>query len=72
MSFAYRVGSFNYCPSNAGQLPGERQRERFVLQSNLLMDSVHLPSDNELLSLQNKSGRIKSAAVQFVKADWGA
>lgn len=35
------------------------------------MDSVRLPSDNEMLSLKNKSGRIKNAAVQFVKVDWG-
>lgn len=26
---------------------------------------------NELLSLQNKKGRNQSAAVQFVKKDWG-
>lgn len=32
---------------------------------------VSLSSDNELLSLQNKKGRNKSAAVQFVKKDWG-
>lgn len=35
------------------------------------MLSVLLLSGNELLSLQNKTGRNKSAAVQFVKKDWG-
>lgn len=26
---------------------------------------------NEMLSIQNKKSRVKSAAVQFVKKDWG-
>lgn len=30
-----------------------------------------LLSDNELLSLQNKKGMNRSAAVQFVRKDWG-
>lgn len=30
-----------------------------------------LLSDNQMLSLQNKRGSQKSAAVQFVKQDWG-
>lgn len=52
---------------------GDLQLEKqcFVNQFGLLMDSVRLPSDNELLSLQNKSGRVKNAAVQFVKVNWG-
>lgn len=33
--------------------------------------NVLLLSDNEMLSLQNKKGWNKSAAVQFVKKDWG-
>ncbi|KAF3698610.1 Nucleolar protein 7 Nucleolar protein of 27 kDa [Channa argus] len=34
----------------------------------------HIPllSDNELLSIQNKKGRNKGAAVQFVKKDWAS
>lgn len=54
-----------------GDLQLEKRQQHFVNQSGLLMDSVRLPSDNELLSLQNKSGRIKNAAVQFVKDNWG-
>lgn len=33
--------------------------------------TVFVLPGNELLSLQNKKGRNKSAAVQFVKKDWG-
>ncbi len=40
----------------------------FLLCVNTLF---HLLSGNELLSLQNKKARNKSAAVQFVKKDWG-
>lgn len=44
--------------------------ELFVFFFFFTLD-VLLLSGNELLSLQSKTGRNKSAAVQFVKKDWG-
>lgn len=37
----------------------------------VLLSNDRLLSGNEMLSLENKKGRNKSAAVQFVKNNWG-
>lgn len=54
--------------------PANKQMQHLQFLSpsvNPLMLCVCLPSGTELLSLQNKKGRNQSAAVQFVKTDWG-
>nr|XP_046263958.1 nucleolar protein 7 [Scatophagus argus] len=47
----------------------QQAAEEFV-QSRLYGPGSCRTTSNELLSLQNKKGRNKSAAVQFVKKDW--
>ncbi|XP_035760259.1 nucleolar protein 7-like, partial [Neolamprologus brichardi] len=44
--------------------------EEFI-QSRLYGPGTCRTTNNEMLSLQNKKGWNKSAAVQFVKKDWG-
>ncbi|XP_068582347.1 U3 small nucleolar RNA-associated protein NOL7 [Cebidichthys violaceus] len=47
-----------------------RQAAEDFLRSRLYGPGSCRTTSNELLSLQNKTGRSKSAAVQFVKKDW--
>ena len=79
------LSQFELCYSNVSSslrrpLPSDSSCRRttatftaFVsdVRPNVLTLCVVLPAGNELLSLQNKKGRNKSAAVQFVKKDWG-
>ncbi|XP_076004984.1 U3 small nucleolar RNA-associated protein NOL7 isoform X2 [Genypterus blacodes] len=48
----------------------QQQAAMDFLQSRLYGPGSCRTTSNELLSLQNKKGRNKSAAVQFVKKDW--
>uniref|UniRef100_A0A3B4WAN4 Nucleolar protein 7 n=1 Tax=Seriola lalandi dorsalis TaxID=1841481 RepID=A0A3B4WAN4_SERLL len=49
----------------------QQQAAKDFIQSRLYGPGSCRTTSNELLSLQNKKGRNKSAAVQFVKKDWG-
>ncbi|XP_034744501.1 nucleolar protein 7 isoform X2 [Etheostoma cragini] len=49
----------------------QQQAAQDFLQSRMYGPGSCRTTSNELLSLQNKTGRNKSAAVQFVKKDWG-
>ncbi|XP_071348537.1 U3 small nucleolar RNA-associated protein NOL7 [Trachinotus anak] len=48
----------------------QQQAAEDFIQSRLYGPGSCRTTSNELLSLQNKKGRNKSAAVQFVKKDW--
>ncbi|XP_034558970.1 nucleolar protein 7 [Notolabrus celidotus] len=48
----------------------QQQAAQDFIQSRLYGPGSCRTTSNELLSLQNKKGRNKSAAVQFVKKDW--
>uniref|UniRef100_A0A8D0A0V8 Nucleolar protein 7 n=1 Tax=Sander lucioperca TaxID=283035 RepID=A0A8D0A0V8_SANLU len=48
----------------------QQQAAEDFLQSRMYGPGSCRTTSNELLSLQNKTGRNKSAAVQFVKKDW--
>ncbi|XP_044076358.1 nucleolar protein 7 [Siniperca chuatsi] len=48
----------------------QQQTAEDFIQSRLYGPGSCRTTSNELLSLQNKKGRNKSAAVQFVKKDW--
>ncbi|XP_023252460.1 nucleolar protein 7 [Seriola lalandi dorsalis] len=48
----------------------QQQAAKDFIQSRLYGPGSCRTTSNELLSLQNKKGRNKSAAVQFVKKDW--
>ncbi|KAM9349843.1 U3 small nucleolar RNA-associated protein NOL7 [Symphorus nematophorus] len=48
----------------------QQQTAEDFIQSRLYGPGSCRTTSNELLSLQNKTGRNKSAAVQFVKKDW--
>ncbi|XP_075954312.1 U3 small nucleolar RNA-associated protein NOL7 isoform X1 [Anarhichas minor] len=48
----------------------QQQAAEDFLRSRLYGPGSCRTTSNELLSLQNKTGRNKSAAVQFVKKDW--
>ncbi|XP_032386999.1 nucleolar protein 7 isoform X2 [Etheostoma spectabile] len=48
----------------------QQQAAQDFLQSRMYGPGSCRSTSNELLSLQNKTGRNKSAAVQFVKKDW--
>lgn len=48
----------------------QQQAAEEFLRSRLYGPGSSRTTNNELLSLQNKKGRNKSAAVQFVKKDW--
>ncbi|KAK5860435.1 hypothetical protein PBY51_021912 [Eleginops maclovinus] len=62
----YTVTTVKHGASEASQ----RQAAEDFLQSRLYGAGSCRTTSNELLSLQNKKGRNKSAAVQFVKKDW--
>uniref|UniRef100_A0A8D3DVW9 U3 small nucleolar RNA-associated protein NOL7 C-terminal domain-containing protein n=1 Tax=Scophthalmus maximus TaxID=52904 RepID=A0A8D3DVW9_SCOMX len=49
----------------------QQQVAQDFIQSRLYGPGSCRTTNNELLSLQNKKGRNQSAAVQFVKKDWG-
>uniref|UniRef100_A0A4W6BN06 Nucleolar protein 7 n=1 Tax=Lates calcarifer TaxID=8187 RepID=A0A4W6BN06_LATCA len=49
----------------------QQQAAEDFIQSRLYGPGSCRTTSNELLSLQNKKGWNKSAAVQFVKKDWG-
>ncbi|XP_041805027.1 nucleolar protein 7 [Chelmon rostratus] len=53
-----------------GSASFQRQTAEDFIQSRLYGPGSCRSTSNELLSLQNKTGRKKSAAVQFVKKDW--
>ncbi|KAL7386785.1 hypothetical protein ABVT39_013667 [Epinephelus coioides] len=53
-----------------GSASFQQQAAQDFLQSRLYGPGSCRTTSNELLSLQNKKGRNKSAAVQFVKKDW--
>merc|ERR1719357_1107592 len=50
----------------------QQQMAEDFIQSRLYGPGSGRTTSNELLSLQNKKGRNKSAAVQFVKKDWAS
>ncbi|XP_034470159.1 nucleolar protein 7 isoform X1 [Hippoglossus hippoglossus] len=50
----------------------QQQAAEAFIQSRLYGPGSCRTTNNELLSLQNKKGRNKSAAVQFVKKDWAS
>ncbi|XP_074506123.1 U3 small nucleolar RNA-associated protein NOL7 [Sebastes fasciatus] len=50
----------------------QRQAAEDFLQSRLYGPGSCRTTSNEMLSLQNKKGMYKSAAVQFVKKDWAS
>uniref|UniRef100_A0A3P9Q7S1 Nucleolar protein 7 n=1 Tax=Poecilia reticulata TaxID=8081 RepID=A0A3P9Q7S1_POERE len=50
----------------------QRQAAEDFIQSRLYGPGSCRSSNNEMLSLRNKTRADKSAAVQFVKKDWGA
>ncbi|XP_045908059.1 nucleolar protein 7 [Micropterus dolomieu] len=50
----------------------QQQTAEDFIQSRLYGPGSCRTTSNELLSLQNKKGRNKSAAVQFVKKDWAS
>ncbi|XP_069367633.1 U3 small nucleolar RNA-associated protein NOL7 isoform X2 [Paralichthys olivaceus] len=50
----------------------QQQSAEAFIQSRLYGAGSRRTTNNELLSLQNKKGRNKSAAVQFVKKDWAS
>uniref|UniRef100_A0A3Q1IPU0 U3 small nucleolar RNA-associated protein NOL7 C-terminal domain-containing protein n=1 Tax=Anabas testudineus TaxID=64144 RepID=A0A3Q1IPU0_ANATE len=49
----------------------QQQEAEDFIRSRLYGPGSCRTTNNELLSLQNKKGMNKSAAVQFVKKDWG-
>ncbi|XP_062260727.1 nucleolar protein 7 [Platichthys flesus] len=50
----------------------QQQAAEAFIQSRLYGPGSGRTTNNELLSLQNKKGKNKSAAVQFVKKDWAS
>ncbi|KAG7234362.1 hypothetical protein INR49_004896 [Caranx melampygus] len=50
----------------------QQQAAKDFIQSRLYGPGSCRTTSNEMLSLQNKTGRNKSAAVQFVKKDWAS
>ncbi|XP_072219401.1 U3 small nucleolar RNA-associated protein NOL7 [Leuresthes tenuis] len=50
----------------------QRQAAEAFIQSRLYGPGSCRTTSNELLSLQNKKGKNRSAAVQFVMKDWGS
>ncbi|XP_043991245.1 nucleolar protein 7 [Gambusia affinis] len=56
--------------TNQGQSDYQRQAAEDFIQSRLYGPGSCRSSNNEMLSLQNKTRADKSAAVQFVKKDW--
>uniref|UniRef100_A0A3B5QCU3 Nucleolar protein 7 n=1 Tax=Xiphophorus maculatus TaxID=8083 RepID=A0A3B5QCU3_XIPMA len=58
--------------TDRGQSDYQRQAAEDFIQSRLYGPGSCRSSNNEMLSLQNKTRADKSAAVQFVKKDWGA
>ncbi|XP_047445989.1 nucleolar protein 7 [Mugil cephalus] len=56
----------------AGTSSFQQQAAEDFLQSRLYGAGSLRTTSNEMLSLQNKKGRNKSAAVQFVKKDWAS
>ncbi|KAM7379801.1 hypothetical protein PAMP_005326 [Pampus punctatissimus] len=50
----------------------QQQTAEDFIRSRLYGPGSSRTTSNELLSLQNKTGRNKSAAVQFVKKDWAS
>ncbi|XP_024865709.2 nucleolar protein 7 [Kryptolebias marmoratus] len=48
----------------------QRQAAEDFIRSRLYGPGSCRSTNNEVLSLQNKTGKIKSAAAQFVKKDW--
>ncbi|XP_027876110.1 nucleolar protein 7 [Xiphophorus couchianus] len=56
--------------TDRGQSDYQRQAAEDFIQSRLYGPGSCRSSNNEMLSLQNKTRADKSAAVQFVKKDW--
>ncbi|XP_028987234.1 nucleolar protein 7 [Betta splendens] len=50
----------------------QQQSARDFVQSRLYGPGSHRSTNNELLSLENKTGKNKGAAMQFVKVDWAS
>uniref|UniRef100_A0A3B5MQN9 Nucleolar protein 7 n=1 Tax=Xiphophorus couchianus TaxID=32473 RepID=A0A3B5MQN9_9TELE len=81
ISFLYKLGANFYAITGSytvstvtdrGQSDYQRQAAEDFIQSRLYGPGSCRSSNNEMLSLQNKTRADKSAAVQFVKKDWGA
>uniref|UniRef100_A0A665U398 Nucleolar protein 7 n=1 Tax=Echeneis naucrates TaxID=173247 RepID=A0A665U398_ECHNA len=63
----YRVATVKVVGALASS---QQQAAEDFIQSRLYGAGSCRTTNNELLSLQNKTGRNKGAAVQFVKKDW--
>ncbi|XP_041847702.1 nucleolar protein 7 [Melanotaenia boesemani] len=64
---SYKVTTVTKRPAAASF---QQQAAEQFIQSRLYGPGSCRTTNNELLSLQNKKGMIKGAAVQFVKKDW--
>uniref|UniRef100_A0A673AJZ5 Nucleolar protein 7 n=2 Tax=Sphaeramia orbicularis TaxID=375764 RepID=A0A673AJZ5_9TELE len=65
----------NYTVTTVTKEPAASMQQRAAedfIQSRLYGPGSCRSTNNELLSLQNKTGRNKGAAVQFVKKDWAS
>lgn len=54
------------------QMSFQQQAAQDFLQSRLYGPQSRRTTNNELMSLQNKKGAHKSAAVQFARKDWAS
>uniref|UniRef100_A0A3B3WST5 U3 small nucleolar RNA-associated protein NOL7 C-terminal domain-containing protein n=1 Tax=Poecilia mexicana TaxID=48701 RepID=A0A3B3WST5_9TELE len=73
LTLSYLKGSYTVSTAtDRGQSDYQRQAAEDFIQSRLYGPGSCRSSNNEMLSLKNKTRADKSAAVQFVKKDWGA